>query len=71
MIQGAILLEMVVTCDREEKKEECNGKKKGENSSPLTSLPVNLPNGDRLQRLRSCQITTVELYMLDYLLASE
>ena len=29
--------------------------KNGENSSPLTSLPVDRLNGDRLQRRRSCQ----------------
>ena len=27
----------------------------GKNSGPLTSLPVNRLNGDRLQRRRSCQ----------------
>ena len=30
--------------------------KNGENSGPLTSLPVDRLNGDRLQRRRSCQL---------------
>ena len=30
-------------------------KNNDENSGPLTSLPVNRLNGDRLQRRRSCQ----------------
>ena len=44
--------------DGEEKKMK---KKKKENndeySGPLTSLPVNRLNGDRLQRRRSCQFS--------------
>ena len=33
----------------------------GENRGPLTSLPVNRLNGDRLQRRRSCQKVTLPL----------
>ena len=36
--------------DDGEKKKEKKREKNGENSGPLTSLPVNRLNGDRLQR---------------------
>ena len=41
--------------DGKEKKEKKKREKNGENSGPLTLLPVNRLNIDRLQRRRSCQ----------------
>ena len=40
-------------CKREGEEE---AEKNGENSGPLTSLPFNCLNGDRLQRRRLCQL---------------
>ena len=39
----------------EKKKDEKKKKKNDDYSGPLTSLPVDLPKVDRLQRRRSCQ----------------
>ena len=41
-------------CDGEKEKKR-KEEKNGENNSPLTSLPVDWLNGDRLQGQRSCQ----------------